>query len=291
MSIQTQINRINNGVAAAYSAAGSLGATLPTTQNVDNLADTVRSIPAGGIRLNFEVVGGTTQPTSPVANAIWINTDTAITSWEFSSEEPTSPTEGNVWIETGVAGQSQQAFNALEEQTMQVYPISAKQYINGTWVSKNVKQYINGAWKAWWNGELYILGNEYEDITGGWAVADIPPAGWAWNQLMGGTLTKNSDSMVFKSKLNTLMTNNPVNLTNFNTLVVEGSPTTWSTFGVRADRNNTENVSAASTSWQKGNTGGRVDISALVGEHYIVFNANNGSRAEQTITLTKVYLE
>lgn len=47
MSIQTEIDRINASVAAAYSAAGSLGATMPTTLNVDNLADAVRSIPTG----------------------------------------------------------------------------------------------------------------------------------------------------------------------------------------------------------------------------------------------------
>lgn len=42
----------------------------------------------GGAGLNFKVVGGTTQPSSPKENTIWVNTDTPITSWDFSSEAP-----------------------------------------------------------------------------------------------------------------------------------------------------------------------------------------------------------
>ena len=49
----------------------------------------------GGIAgLNFKVVGGTTQPTNPKENTIWVNTNTDITSWVFSAGQPESPTEG-----------------------------------------------------------------------------------------------------------------------------------------------------------------------------------------------------
>lgn len=41
-----------------------------------------------GEGLNFKVVGGTTQPASPKENTIWVNTDTEITSWDFSVTEP-----------------------------------------------------------------------------------------------------------------------------------------------------------------------------------------------------------
>lgn len=45
MSIRSEITRINNNIAAAYSAAESKGATMPATENSANLADTVASIP------------------------------------------------------------------------------------------------------------------------------------------------------------------------------------------------------------------------------------------------------
>ena len=41
--------------------------------------------PAG---LNFEIVGGTTQPTNPKENMIWANTAEEITSWDISAELP-----------------------------------------------------------------------------------------------------------------------------------------------------------------------------------------------------------
>ncbi len=45
MSIQTEIDRINTGVAAAYSVMEGMGATMPSNENVDNLAATAASIP------------------------------------------------------------------------------------------------------------------------------------------------------------------------------------------------------------------------------------------------------
>ena len=44
MSIASEITRINTNIAAAYSACDDKGATMPATENSDNLADTVASI-------------------------------------------------------------------------------------------------------------------------------------------------------------------------------------------------------------------------------------------------------
>ena len=47
MSIQSEIERINTGVTAAYTVLEGLGATMPETQNIDNLAATVATLPTG----------------------------------------------------------------------------------------------------------------------------------------------------------------------------------------------------------------------------------------------------
>jgi len=47
MTIASEITRINNNIAAAYTAANGKGATLPVTQNSANLATCITSIPAG----------------------------------------------------------------------------------------------------------------------------------------------------------------------------------------------------------------------------------------------------
>ena len=75
--------------------------------------------------LNFKVVGGTSQPTNPKENTIWVNTSTTITGYVFSAAEPAAPEEGMVWITTGTS--STVEFNALKKNGIQVYPISAKQ--------------------------------------------------------------------------------------------------------------------------------------------------------------------
>ena len=71
MSIQTEIDRINTSVAAAYAVLEGMGATMPATQNIDNLAATAATIPTRG--------GGggyVAQPEAPSdTSVLWIDTD------------------------------------------------------------------------------------------------------------------------------------------------------------------------------------------------------------------------
>lgn len=101
----------------------------------------------GGANLNFKVVGGTTQPTSPKENTIWVNTRTKISEWTFSATQPVNPTDGMVWFSTGKS--SSVEFNALKKNRLNVYPISVKQYISGKWTNKTAKTYLNGKWTDW----------------------------------------------------------------------------------------------------------------------------------------------
>lgn len=48
----------------------------------------ILSAGGGGAGINLEVVGGTTQPSSPKENTVWVNTSTTITSWDFSATQP-----------------------------------------------------------------------------------------------------------------------------------------------------------------------------------------------------------
>lgn len=106
------------------------------------------NIGGGSGGLNFKVVGGTSEPTSPKENTIWVNTDTGITSYIFSATEPESPVEGMVWISTGTS--SFVGFNALKKNAIQVYPLSAKQYVSGAWVDVTAQSYQNGEWVYWY---------------------------------------------------------------------------------------------------------------------------------------------
>lgn len=101
----------------------------------------------GGIAgLNFKVVGGTTQPTNPRENTIWVNTSNDITGWVFASKAPTA-SEGLVWFSTSSI--SSVAFNAVKKNGIWVYPAGCQQYVSGAWVTKNAKTYQSGTWKDW----------------------------------------------------------------------------------------------------------------------------------------------
>lgn len=136
----------------------------------------------GSNPLNFKVVGGTTQPETAKENTIWIDTDEKITGWVFSATAPSSAEPGTVWISTGTS--STVEFNALKKNDIQVYPLSAKQYISGAWVEKSAKSFINGAWQSWIH-DLYTDGSE-------WETASIA-YGSEYTAILKPSVSKNSD--------------------------------------------------------------------------------------------------
>lgn len=79
MSIQSEINRINSNIADTYTALGERGATMPSVQNSDNLAETVGTIPTEepvtltGTALPGQVLSGKTfynTSTTPVTGTM-----------------------------------------------------------------------------------------------------------------------------------------------------------------------------------------------------------------------------
>lgn len=98
----------------------------------------------GGGSLNFKIVGGTAEPTNPIENTIWVNTDTPIVGYHLSTVQPDDVLSGDVWIQTVTSGAI--GFNALKENRIQIYPLVAKQYISGVWIKKEMTCYLGGEW-------------------------------------------------------------------------------------------------------------------------------------------------
>lgn len=115
----------------------------------------------GGAALNFKVLAYATeadlQAATPAENTIGIITETPITSWIFSATEPSPAAAGMVWITVGTASTFE--FNALKKNAIQIYPISAKQYVSGAWMDVTAMSYQGGEWVAWVS---YIAINEEE---------------------------------------------------------------------------------------------------------------------------------
>lgn len=74
MSIASEITRINNNIAAAYTSCNAKGATMPVTQNSANLADCIDSISGGG----GDTITATNNTGSSISvgDKVWICKDT-----------------------------------------------------------------------------------------------------------------------------------------------------------------------------------------------------------------------
>ena len=146
----------------------------------------------GGASLNFDVKAYPSEEkllaAVPKENTIGIITTTPITNWIFNATEPETPDPGMVWISIGTS--SPVEFNALKKNGIQVYPLSAKQYVGGAWVDKTAMSYRGGEWVDWII-YLYNHGDECENITGGWVFSK----GSSSSVHSTGTGTKNNGSI------------------------------------------------------------------------------------------------
>jgi hypothetical protein len=228
--------------------------------------------------LSFEVVGNP-QPENPKENTIWVDTDVEITGWAFAVEEPSNPADGMVWFSTGTA--STVAFNALKENSVMVYPLSAKQYSGVAWVSRTAKSYRNGAWVDWfvWNGQLYQNGNEFTNETGGWYAANEG----SLTESTIASVARNEDSMVLTvtggRKSAMLASRNPIDLTDFDLVTFEGllHPGTGTTdkpaygylYAYKDNGGTLTNAARADIKASKTAQTITLNVSGLTGEHYI----------------------
>ena len=241
----------------------------------------------GGSSLNYEVVDGTSAPSSPSENTIWIDTSTTITSHIFSAAEPEKPDADMVWISVGTS--SAVAFSVTEENPIIVYPLSAKQYISGAWVAKTAKSYQGGEWVDWVaEGVLYDKGNQCEHVTGGWytPVADT------------GNVVYNSDSIFIeqttdKNAYTQVSTRNKINLKGYSTLkinVTSYNRNANSKPGLTVSSGVGNNIVRLATVFVEGTGVTSLDISAVTQEEcYVVVYAYYGTNWQ--MTFDKVWLE
>lgn len=122
---------------------------------------------AGGV-INLILVGGTTQPTSPKANTIWVNTSETLTGHVAvqatapATVEGATPATGDIWIQTGASGNVAVIIGGIAVSVRLIWL-----YASGAWVRVSAQYYSDG----WENIGLYLLsgGNLFPGNTGGWS--------------------------------------------------------------------------------------------------------------------------
>lgn len=83
----------------------------------------------------------------PKENTIGVITTTTMTSWVFSATEPSAPEVGMVWFTVETASGAE--FNALKKNAIQVYPVSAKQYVGSKWTDVTALSNQGEEWVDW----------------------------------------------------------------------------------------------------------------------------------------------
>lgn len=236
----------------------------------------------GGASLNFDVKAYATEEAllaaAPKENTIGIITENKITSWIFSATEPSPTAAGMVWITTGTSSTIE--FNALKKNGIQVYPISAKQYVSGAWVNVPAEIYQGGMWDDSLTKPAYYwfekgvvnseLGKTIESGAASWFTFD-DSAGYFECKVYsnGSSVWMRSTEMIDITDYRTL------------TLVCEEQPAGVITVGL------TDSTSVASyaASGEKSVTGAgeiTVDISALAGSFYLFFRGETVSGESAT---------
>lgn len=247
----------------------------------------------GGGGLNFAIVGSLTQPTSPRENTIWVKTETKIPGWIFSPTEPTNPEGGTVFFKTALT--SSVGFNALKKNGLQVYPISAKQYISGAWVAKTAKTYQGGAWVEWIN-YLYNNGTISDALGGftGYAQRFLDTSGIA------ATVRYNDDSIYIEvgttNKSGAALSNNKLDVTKWKTIYIRGSISAKDAyhgcFGLQPNTSST----LPPTAYTADNVSGteavhKIDVSSLTGEYYLCFGGHRYSGYALNCTIKEIWYE
>lgn len=99
----------------------------------------------GGFGLNLKIVNGTTMPSNPRENTVWVETTVAIKSYAIQISAPENPTEGMLFLKNkenvGVE------VNIGKKNSLNVRLSAAQLYTGGKWTNLNAYIYMNGAWK------------------------------------------------------------------------------------------------------------------------------------------------
>lgn len=273
-------------LSGAQTIAGDADLKAANIKKGVNIFGVAGSYDAISETLNFTVVGGTSAPSSPAVNTIWVNTSTSITSWYFCAKQP-GGYEGRVWIKTGTSSTAE--FNALKKNGITVYPLSAKQYINGVWVDKTAKSYQGSKWVNWYT-LLFDNGDQFTSLTGEWAIRSSSGLTCTIGDTLLFTVTGTS------ARAGSIYTKNKINVSNFSTLEVDvkissaASANNGFCIGLATDAGikTTDELSRYATKKSSKTVGEQtifLDISGMTGSYYVVFFADVTSASVSSVRL------
>ena len=225
------------------------------------------NVSGGGASMNLSVASYTTEENllaaKPAENTIGVVPKTDVTSWIFSPIEPSEPTLGLVWFTIGKF--SPGTFNLLKKNSIEICPMYAMQYVDGTWVDIPAMNYLKGTWVQWTTDiTIYNNGATDHQLT----LKQAKDSGTDLTLTLGtnGNATVMSDVITLSGQ--TQLAVQYSNLTGTNTFAG----------GIRARVWDTDDNIVASTNRKTAVSGVlTLDISSLSGQYKVGVFANNSS--------------
>lgn len=124
--------------------------------------------------INFEIVGGTTEPINPRENTIWVNTDVEIGEWQILYNEPTKRANGDKLVVGDVWMVNEDfravSFNILKQNNTKVSIHTPRQWNGTSWDTKKGYIYQNGEWSPISN-ILRVFPSTYACTEDNWTVS------------------------------------------------------------------------------------------------------------------------
>lgn len=203
---------------------------------------------------------------------------------------------GTVWIKTGTT--SPVAMNVLKKNSIQVCPISAKQYVGGAWVDREAKSYQGGAWVDW-TKFLYRDGTDYTELTGGWTTFDYTT--FNGTPMSERLATFNNDHIWFENTTTyqscNIRSQKMIDLTPFSKLCVEASIQAGKYFDVIVTSTTSAEVGplVGIAQLRVGTAGDhtlQLDISSVAQSAYVVISTlrGEGGDANGRASVKKIWL-
>lgn len=243
----------------------------------------------GGFGLNLKIVNGTTMPSNPRENTVWVNTTTRITSYAFSYTQPETVSEGLLWLKISNLDSGVEV-DVGKKNSVKLNLTFAALYTGSAW--KNVECFVfyKGEWKqfSFLRTYLYNAGDQCTALTGGWGITNH-----------GGGTSKLLDDYIEVShstgsnRISNIHTKSKVNISGYSKLcaqleVSEASSSYGITFGLGTSTGLDGGKPTVSTFVDKPSDGPTivsVDISSAKA-NYVLFYARSS-----TAKITAVWFE
>ena len=149
------------------------GKTITISSNGSNLWSVTGT--ASNAEFNFNIVNGTSQPSSPTTNTIWINTSTAIGEWMIAKTAPSARRDGSalqtgdIWFVLDDFSRSV-SLHLLKSNRTYVNIHTAHQWNGSSWVTKEASIYQSSKWVS--IPRIYrVFPSDYACTWGNWTIS------------------------------------------------------------------------------------------------------------------------